>query len=117
MSYIRLRRLIGLRGNVFFGRVPKPGDKRQGPPRDQCHGDAAIAHARRGFVRADRLSASVCASENSWGTSLLAHQVRQSGLSSWAGDEFRGPSHIRESLEEWCTPPPKPRGRAYIGHW
>lgn len=74
-SHMRLRRLIGLRGNVFFGKVPLPGDKRQGPPRDECHGDAAIAHARRGFVPADRLSASACDSEYIWDTGLLAHQV------------------------------------------
>ncbi len=73
---LTLHRLIGLRQNVFFGAVPKPGDKRQGPPRDQCHDAAAIAHARRGYVHVEGLTASVCDAEYRWDTELLAHQVR-----------------------------------------
>ena len=68
-------RLVGLRHNVFFGAVPKPGDKRQGPPRDQCHDSAAIAHARRGFAALEDLAATSCAAEYRWDPGLLAHQV------------------------------------------
>ena len=71
-----LHRLLGLRHNVFFGAVPKPGDTRQGPPRDQCHDAAAIAHARCGYAHVEGLAAAVCDAEYSWDTDLLAYQVR-----------------------------------------
>ena len=71
-----LRRFQSLRQNVFFGIVPRPGDKRRGPPRDQCHSERAIAQARGGFVHVDELATRGCEGDYAWDTHLLAYQVR-----------------------------------------
>ncbi len=71
-----VRRFRSLRQNVFFGIVPRPGDKRKGPRRDQCHSERAIAHAGSGFVHVDELAAGDCEGDYAWDTLLLAYQVR-----------------------------------------
>ena len=73
---VTMRRFRSLRQNVFFGIVPKAGDKRQGPPRDQCHSDRAIAHVQDGFVHVNDLSEQHCDRQYAWDTRLLAYQVR-----------------------------------------
>ena len=76
----RVRRLLKLRHNVFFGAEPKPGDKRQGPPRYECDGWHAIAHARSIFAP---ISSDACGlpTHDDW---FLAHQVRH-GFQTYDG--------------------------------
>ena len=74
-STLLSRRLIDLRQNVFYGKVPKPEDKRQGPPRDQCHSDTAISYAATGFVHVDSLSTESCQPAYKWRTDMLAMQA------------------------------------------
>ncbi len=70
------RRFRTLRQNVFFGFEPKPGTKRQGPPRNQCHSERAVAHAGKGFVHVDFLSDKSCGGSYAWDKRLLACQAR-----------------------------------------
>ncbi len=67
-----MRRLLELRDNVFFGVVPKPEDKRQGPRRYACASWHAIAHARSIF---GPINSDMCSlpSHDDW---YLEHQVR-----------------------------------------
>ena len=63
---------------MFFGFEPQPGAKRQGPPRNQCHSERAIAHAGQGFVHVGDLSDRSCESNYAWDKRLLAYQARVS---------------------------------------
>ena len=74
------RRFQSLRQNVFFGVVPKADDRRKGPPRNQCHSELAIAHARGGFMHVSELSNEHCDGKYAWDNRLLAYQVR---LRAW----------------------------------
>ena len=84
---------------MFFGVVPQPGDKRKGPPRNQCHSEQAIEHARSGFVHIHNLATESCDGRYAWDTRLLAYQVRcmiaHSCLEStrWASNCCPQPSH------------------------
>ena len=69
-------RLLELRQNVFFGKVPKPKDPRQGPLRDQCHSEMAIKHAWHGFAHVGQLQHGGCGRPHPYDTSLLAYQAR-----------------------------------------
>ena len=66
---------MSLRQNVFFGIVPKATDRRKGPPRDQCHSERAVDHARHGFVHVKELSNKHCDGKYVWNDRLLAYQV------------------------------------------
>ncbi len=72
LSSMRICRLLELRHNVFFGVVPKPEDKRQGPPRYECSSWHAIAHAWSVFTPIDSDGCSR-PSHDDW---FLEHQVR-----------------------------------------